>query len=333
MSVATIGEIVVDWLSVKAGKNRLDAAQFSRHLGGNAANVAIAFARLGGQARLIGKIGVDFHGDFLRKILIGEGVLLDFLLADEKHPTAQCYVFTDSHGGHSFYNWPTPNAASELKVRDVKPEALMGARFLHATGISMTAEPRRSAIDKAISLASQAGMIISFDAGFPTGEDEAAKALAVGCLQRAHIVKVNLQELMFWSEADSLKAPKEMAQLLFERYRPVVLAATLAGNGCILVSDKGIAVCPGYEVYSVDEVGAGDAFMAGLMYAVDQRLGQASNPEKLAELTLSDWQRIGAFANAVGARACERLGAIDGLPVLDEVLSLLALPANKAVVI
>lgn len=329
MSVATIGEIVVDWLSVKAGKSRLDATQFSRHLGGNAANVAIAFSRLGGSSRLIGKIGVDFHGDFLRKILIREGVLLDYLIAESKLPTAQCYVFTDAHGGHSFYNWPDPNAASDLKPRDVKQEALAGARFLHATGISMTTEPRRSAIEKAIDLAAQLGMIISFDAGFPTGEDEAAKALATGCLARAHIVKVNLQELMFWSDAESLESPKDMAQALFERYRPVVLAATLAGNGCILVSEKGIAVCPGYEVYSVDEVGAGDAFMAGLMYAVDQRLGQASNPEKLAELSVSDWQRIGAFANAVGARACERLGAIDGLPALDEVLALLALPANK----
>ncbi len=332
MSVATIGEVVVDWLSVKAGKSRLDATQFSRHLGGNAANVAIAFSRLGGAARLIGRIGVDFHGDFLKRILIREGVLLDFLIADDKHPTAQCYVFTDANGGHSFYNWPDPNAASDLKPRDVKAEALAGARFLHATGISMTAEPRRSAIEKAISLASQFGMIISFDAGFPTGEDEAAKVLAAGCLARAHIVKVNLQELMFWSDAESLESPKEMAQVLFERYRPTVLAATLAGNGCILVSDKGTAVCPGYEVYSVDEVGAGDAFMAGLMYAVDQRLGQASNPEKLAELSISDWQRIGAFANAVGARACERLGATEGLPVLDEVLALLALPANKVVI-
>lgn len=332
MSVAAIGEIVVDWLSVKAGKTRLDASQFSRHLGGNAANVAIAFRRLGGTSRLIGKIGVDFHGDFLKRILIKEGVLLDYLIADDKHPTAQCYVFTDTHGGHSFYNWPDPNAASDLKPRDVKAEAFTGARFLHATGISMTAEPRRSAIDKAISLASQMQMIISFDAGFPTGEDEAAKVLAAGCLQRADIVKVNLQELMFWSGADSLESPKEMAQVLFERYRPTVLAATLAGNGCILVSDKGIAVCPGYEVYSVDEVGAGDAFMAGLMFAVDQRLGQKSNPEKLAELSLSDWQRVGAFANAVGARACERLGAIDGLPVLDEVLALLSLPANKVVI-
>jgi len=332
MSVATIGEIVVDWLSVKAGKGRFDATQFSRHLGGNAANVAIAFSRLGGAARLIGKIGVDFHGDYLRRILIREGVLLDYLIADDKHPTAQCYVFTDVHGGHYFYNWPEQNAASELKPREIKAEALAGARFLHATGISMTAEPRRLAIEKTMDLAFQLGLIISFDAGFPTGEDEAAKALAANCLHRAHIVKVNLQELMFWSDAESLKSPKEMAQVLFERFRPTVLAATLAGNGCILVSEKGIAVCPGYEVYSVDEVGAGDAFMAGLMFAVDQRLAQLSNPAKLAELSLSDWQRIGAFANAVGARACERLGAVDGLPVLDEVLALLALPANKAVI-
>jgi sugar/nucleoside kinase (ribokinase family) len=83
-----------------------------------------------------------------------------------------------------------------------------GAVALHATGISLTVEPRSSAVIEAMSRARKANLLVSFDAGFPTGEGEKAKGHALEAMALAHMIKVNLAELFYWL-GDGYLLPEE----------------------------------------------------------------------------------------------------------------------------
>src|SRR5262249_28452964 len=160
--------------------------------GGNACNVAIGLARLGSKVRLLGKLGRDVDGRYLSQVLAGEGVDISKGIIDSAVHTAQCYCLTGLDGEHKFYKWPIPHAAQMLSPEEIVESQLDGAEILHATGISLTLDPRRLAVQKAVELACARNMIVCFDASFPTGEDDEARRSMDRVMSAAHILKMNL---------------------------------------------------------------------------------------------------------------------------------------------
>jgi len=368
MSVVTIGEVVVDWISTEVGTDFTDARDFVRSLGGNASNVAIGLARLGVPVSLIGKRGDDPHGKYLDSVLQNEKVDLKDMVVDAGSPTAQCYVFRHEREEYSFFNWPRPNASHLLTEDEVKEDSIAAAEFLHATGISLTIAPRRHAVIKAFKIAKALGVPISFDAGFPTGEDREAREFALTALKTADIVKVNLSELEFWADAlekegkdaqsiessaststyrplsativdpldnSSRKASHEVVQLakklstlLNDAGNGPHLIITLGAYGSLLIRKDGLDVfVPALPVDAVSELGAGDAFIAGMIAELLNFAGKTGGEKMpgssfIDELKDSDWRRVLLVANAVGALSTRSMTAWEGLPTEQE-LSLL----------
>lgn len=375
MSVVTIGEVVVDWISTEIGTDFTDARDFVRSLGGNASNVAIGLARLGVPVSLIGKRGDDPHGKYLDSVLRKEEVDLKDLIVDHGSPTAQCFVFRHEREEYSFFNWPRPNASHLLLEDEVKEESIAAAEFLHATGISLTIAPRRHAVIKAFKIAKRLGVPISFDAGFPTGEDREAREFALTALKTADIVKVNLSELEFWADAleqesksqektlsshgitpnkplsativdpldsNSRKASEEVIQLgkklssflNGEKSSPGPhLIVTLGAYGSLLITRESMDVfAPALPAEAISELGAGDAFIAGMiaeLLAFAKQNGKSAaegdghmTADFLSDLKEADWRRVLTVANAVGALSTRSMTAWEGLPTQEE-LSLL----------
>lgn len=378
MSVVTIGEVVVDWISTEIGTDFSDAKDFVRSLGGNASNVAIGLARLGVGVALIGKRGDDPHGKYLDGVLQNEKVDLKDLIVDQGSPTAQCYVFRHEREEYSFFNWPRPNASHLLTEQEVNETSIAGAEFLHATGISLTIAPRRHAVIKALKMAKQLGVPISFDAGFPTGEDREAREFALTALKTADIVKVNLSELEFWADALEQESKIERKKQSLSGVMPnkplsatiidpldkgekraseqVVslgkklsgflngsdparpegphLIVTLGAYGSLLITRNGDDVfAPALNVESVSELGAGDAFVAGLIaelltFKDEHHTMHSGNRKKdasvcfLSTMAADDWRRVLTVANAVGALSTRSMTAWEALPNREE-LSLL----------
>lgn len=371
MSVVTIGEVVVDWISTEIGTDFTDAKDFVRSLGGNASNVAIGLARLGVEVRLIGKRGDDPHGKYLDAVLQNEKVNLSDLVVDQGSPTAQCYVFRHEREEYSFFNWPRPNASHLLTDDEVKESTIADAQFLHATGISLTIAPRRHAVIKAIKLAKRLGVPISFDAGFPTGEDREAREYALTALKTADIVKVNLSELEFWADALEKEGKNERPSsehALVTPNKPLSativdpldkstgkaaeqviglgrklngllngpdkdnadgpnLIVTLGAYGSLLIRRNGDHVfAPALTADTVSELGAGDAFVAGMiaeLLAFADSGSQSGNSKGagfkggaafLDEMGKEDWRHVLTTANAVGALSTRSMTAWESLP-------------------
>jgi len=91
-AIVALGELVVDWVCMEKGAGPFHTGGFWRCLGGNAANVAVGVRRLGGETRLVAKVGDDIHEKYLRRCLTSEGVDLEHLIVDKRYPTAQCYA-------------------------------------------------------------------------------------------------------------------------------------------------------------------------------------------------------------------------------------------------
>jgi sugar/nucleoside kinase (ribokinase family) len=101
---------------------------FERRVGGGqAANTAYALARMGFPVALVGRVGDDPDGDFLKESL--SGVNLNYLV--RRGESGRAYVLLDPAGERTIL--VAPNTNDDLTEADLPREEIAGARFLHLT--------------------------------------------------------------------------------------------------------------------------------------------------------------------------------------------------------
>ena len=93
------------------------------------------------------------------------------------------------------------------------------------------------------------------------------------------------------------------------------MALKLGPDGCYVAGAEFEGEVPAFPVRAVDGTGAGDAFVAGMLYG------------RLAGWPLADAARL---ANAAGALATTAVGATEGLLDLDGILAFAGLWAGAA---
>lgn len=346
--VVAIGELVVDWISTSKGGGFIESDVFVKSLGGNASNVAIALARLGTGSRILAKVGNDIHGKYLLHILAREGVDTSYVLVDENAPTAQCYVFTTLDNDNTFLNWPPGNAASRLTADDITENRFADAAAIHSTGISLTHEPRRTAVLQTLKRGKELGLVLSFDAGFPTGQGQESIDALKTAVSLADIIKVNLLELFFWARhigisiedtdldfiaayenppssgheaKSSFSTPDlskerilDLAKRLFSAFKPKILLVTMAHHGSVVLSANHETWGKAFEVESVSGVGAGDAYVAGFLHALIASNDGTKLMQSLENISPDRLLYCINFASAVGAISTTHVSAYEGLP-------------------
>jgi len=95
--------------------------------GGQAANTACALARLGASVAIVGRVGADADGDFLRQGLAG----VDLEHLGRRGASGRAYVLVDPAGERTIL--VAPNTNDDLEEADVPLEMVAAARFLHLT--------------------------------------------------------------------------------------------------------------------------------------------------------------------------------------------------------
>src|SRR5258706_11544415 len=139
--VVCLGELLIDFVSLKAGVRLADALEFRRAAGGAPANLAVGFARLGVPTAFISKTGDDEFGRFLRGTLEREGVGISGLVTTRRAPTGLAFVSLASDHERSFAFYRNPCADALLSPADLRQKPWRGARLFHYGSISMIAEP------------------------------------------------------------------------------------------------------------------------------------------------------------------------------------------------
>jgi len=124
--------------------------------GGQAANTAWALARMGLEVALLGRVGEDADGAFLRESLAG--VNLDYLV--QAGMSGRAYILVEPKGERTIL--AAPNANDELTLKDIPLKALADAKFLHLTSFVGDGPLK---VQEEIALRLQDGPRISLDLG------------------------------------------------------------------------------------------------------------------------------------------------------------------------
>ena len=312
----TIGESLIDFLSIEKDVLIEDAIGFTIAPGGAPANVAAAIAKLGGSSGFMGKVGKDSFGIMIRKTLQDSGVNVDHLLMDETVNTTLAFISVKQDGEPDFLFYRN-HCGADLALRsdEIRHDYIDGASILHFGSINFTREPLRSATIEAVERAKTKDKLISFDPNLrPTLWDSmsAAKSEIQRGLTYADIVKLTDVELEFITGESSPERGTEAVM----KYGPSLVLVTRGKESCYFKSEDIFLEYPTFKVELVDSTGAGDSFMGGTLLRLFKRKGEN---KPLFSLSREEIEEILRFATACGALTVTRKGVIPALPTLEEV--------------
>ena len=315
-TVVCLGEVLVDFVALEDSLPLEQATTFHRAAGGAPANVAVALARLGTHSSFMGKVGGDAFGRSLRRILAEQGVDLSGLVEDSAARTPLAFVGSDGLGGRSFVFYHDGMADTLLRPDEINRDLIAQARVFHFGSVTLAAEPSAAATLAAARWARASGCLVSFDPNVRLELwDSPRRALEsiLNALQMVDVVKVSSDELEFLTGTSD---PAQACRLLRE-HGPALAVVTLGAEGSYFDALTCAGHVPGVRVEAVDSLGAGDAFVAGLLAGISAQTGAAVCDDQESLI------RMLSFANAVGAITTTRYGAIPALPTRAQVEHLL----------
>jgi ribokinase len=279
------------------------AGDYARHRGGKGGNQAVAAARAGASVRMIGRIGDDPFGPWLREGLAAEGIDHRNVLTRAASPSGVAFISVDRQGQNTII--VSPGANAQLSPGDLAFEQYLGASLL-----LLQLEVPLATTVQAARLAHEAGVRVVLNLA-------PAAALDRDQLRHVDVLVVNESEaaLLLGNAADAVaRDPLGASTALCATVPTAILTLGGAGVAWAERSPSGIHTgrLPGHAVAAVDTTAAGDAFVGALAAALDRGTGMA---------------RAIREANAAGALAVTRAGAQPSLPFAPEIAAL----ADRAV--
>lgn len=311
-TVACLGELLVDMVSEAADASLADATNFLKAPGGAPANVAVGLARLGVTSSFIGQVGDDPFGHWLRSILEDEQVDVSHLSTSPTARTTIAFVATRRDGRKDICFYRNPGADAALSTQDLPPQLFEGARLFHCGSVTLSQEPAREAQFEAARRAQQQGVLVSFDPNWRPSlwdDHEVARELIWQMMPLCNIAKVADEEWKFVTGFTDYATGAEKIRA----QGPQLVIITRGADGAYYNCAGAEGEVAGFAVDAIDSLGAGDAFVAGL-------LSQILQQQAFAGVLQADvLQKVLRFANACGAIATQKAGAIPALPTREEV--------------
>jgi 2-dehydro-3-deoxygluconokinase len=265
--------------------------------GGDTSNAAIAAARQGARAAYATAIGSDAPGDSFIALWQREGVDTSLVRRDPVRPTA-VYFVSHGIGGHAFTFYRTGSAASAYAPDDVPADAIAGARFLYASGISLgISASAADAVFRAIEVACAAGVRVAFDTNYRARLWPAARAAAVihAAAAASEIVLPTMEDARTLT---GLTAPEAVLDF-YLRLGAKLVALKMGEAGAWLATPERRVAIAAHPCRPVDATGAGDTFGGSLL----ARLVAGDAPEDAAR-----------YAACAAALATEGYGAVAPIP-------------------
>lgn len=311
--ILVAGEALIDLFPTEPGP-LADAETLRRAAGGAPANVAVGLARLESPPLLWTRVGADPFGTHLEDVLTDEGIPPEFVVVDDTRKTAHTLVGEDEEGDQAFTFFKEGSATFAMDAGTVPDGRLDAVEWVHVGGVLLSEPQGREAMFDLLERAQAADCTVSFDPNtrLDLWPDRSTLESTVDrALGHADVVKTDREDLDFVAGEQSTDA---FVEDLFSR-GPHTVCLTRGGDGVYARSDErapwGEAETEqaSLDVDVVETTGAGDAFTAGLIHAL--QVDGESLP------------RAVRYANAVGALTTTGTGAMGPLPTPADVEALL----------
>ncbi len=312
--VLTLGELLIDF--THNGTSSQGNGLFEANPGGAVCNVLAMMNKLGHSAAYMGKVGDDIFGHLLKKTLEEVSINTDYMRMDRDARTTLAFVANDETGDRSFSFYRNPGADMMLTAEEVDEDAIRRAKLFHFGTLSMTHEGVREATKKALKVAKDAGILISFDPNLRESLwdslDTAKEQFDYG-MHYCDILKISDNEIQwFTGEEDYEKG----VRILQERYQIPLILLSLGRDGSrAYYKDMKVEVPAFIQEHTIETTGAGDTFFGSSLHFVLERGLDAMSVEDLKEML--------TFANAAASIITTRKGALKVMPSREEVEALI----------
>jgi ribokinase len=300
LDVVVVGGINTDY-TIKGPRlpepgSSVQGTEFQEGPGGKGSNQAIAAARLGARAALVGRVGNDERGRRSLARLEEDHVDTSAIATDPDAPTGAALIMVNDAGDKQIFTAPGANLKlGEADIMDAR-EILARAKV-----VLCQLELPVQVVAAAVRLARAAGARVVLDAApaIPLPED---------LLRDVHVIRADAgeAEILTGAQVRDIHTARIAAENLIRRGAGAACVGTPGGN--LLHSPEGELWLPHLPVRAVDETGADDAFAGGLAATL-------ARGQPLREAV--------RFAHAAAALKTTNFGAQAGLPWRAEVEGLL----------
>ena len=267
--LVTLGEVLLR-LSIPSPGRFETARQLDVQIGGAEANVAATCARLGLRTALISALPANAWGDRVRRELASHGL-----------DCAGVRMREDARLGVYFLEYAAPprpirvlydrrdSAFARLTVDEVDWEPLRRARLVHLSGITPAlGDAPRALFRRALGEAE----LVSFDVNYRAKlwKPDEARDLMLGVLPQVRYLFIGADEAR---TIFGLEGEAEAVLTGLTRLAPKATVTLMQGEAGSTVADRArlYRPAPRHTVQVVDPIGAGDAYVAGFLWAVLQK--------------------------------------------------------------
>ncbi|CAM9664490.1 unnamed protein product, partial [Phaeothamnion confervicola] len=316
LDIVCLGRAAVDLYGEQIGARLEDVQTFARYLGGSPANTAVGSARLGLKVGMISRVGDEHNGRFVRESLQREGVDVSQVGTDPQRLTALVFLGIKDQDTFPLLFYRQQCADMGLKTEHIDAAQIAASRALLISGTHLSHPDTREACLFAMRAAKAAGTRVVLDIDYRPvlwgltapglGERRYVASQAVSdeiqsVLPLCDLVVGTEEEVHIAGGSDDTRT----ALRTIRATSPALIVMKRGPMGCVAFPDaipadlgEGIQG-PGFPVEVFNVLGAGDAFMAGLL-----RGWVRGEP-------LADALR---YANACGALVVSRHGCAPAMP-------------------
>jgi fructokinase len=238
--------------------------------GGAPMNVALHLNAIGLNAAIASSVGNDDAGRKLIDFLQNSGVDTSLVQTDKTLPTSKVLVHLDENN-NAKYEICEPVAWDNIQLSDELAKKAQRSGLIIYGSLAARKQTTRETLLKLLD--NDAVKLIDVNLRHPYDKQEVLELL----LAKSDIVKLNDEELRVFANWNGIEGQteEEMIKWFVQHYKVEMLCVTRGDKGAAMFYENKFYEHPGFKVIAVDTVGAGDAFLAGLVAAYLQKKSPA----------------------------------------------------------
>ena len=308
MKVASVGILVADVIAEPVGgypgKGMLDRVNsITVHNGGNAMTAAINLSRMGTPAAIVGMVGNDMFGTYLKGVLDNSGVDTRSLSVSQKVQTSASVVMLDETGERSFLHCVGANAAFSVSNVDFSVIEECDLVFVTGTYLMDTFDGAETVefLKRCKEMGKTTFLDVCWDAKGRWG------ALLNDAMPYIDFLMPSIDEAV---NIAGETEPEKIADVFMQRgAKNVIIKMGSKGSFMRLAGEAVGTTYPVLKgITAVDTTGAGDSFCSGFLAAYARGMA----PEFAIK-----------YANATGALCVTAMGATTGIRTYEETIKFL----------
>lgn len=258
-------------------------------IGGGATNVGIAIASIGAKVEIIGYVGEDIFGDGVINLIKKTTAGVSFFKRSKDFSTSTSIVLIPKSGERAFIHHPGANGCLTAEDLIEAIENFDGDHF-NLSGYGVLPGIRIENLKPIFSKAQEKGVTVSFDVVSVEDLKKYRREFIEEILPLVDLFSPNFEEAkIITGLSDPRYSVKELGKICKS-----FAAVTMGEKGAYISDGKDVVYLQPLSIDTVDTTGAGDGFLAGLIYGF-----------------LKGWdiEKTGRLATTMGALATTEMGA------------------------